>query len=133
MTFFFYSRYIDEMTYSLFIPEVKQNLTNPIDWSCRIYWLHLCKRRRSPSTTSVLDMTLNSIRWWGFSPGALRNMEYLFITTTLRSTWPREVVSVRVSSMGQIEQNNLLLGLMIIIKKNNIIILYYIILYYIIL
>ena len=40
----------------------------------------------APHPTNVLGMTLNCISWWGSSPGALENVEYLFITITSRST-----------------------------------------------
>ena len=35
---------------------------------------------------SVLGRTLNSIWWWGSSPGTLGNVEYSFILITLRFT-----------------------------------------------
>ena len=35
---------------------------------------------------SVLGITLNCIRCWDFSPGALGHVEYFLITITLRST-----------------------------------------------
>ena len=44
--------------------------------------------------------TLNCIWWWGFSPGALENVEYLFITISPRSG---VVIPVKVQSMDHIE------------------------------
>ena len=32
-----------------------------IGWGCRIHWLHLSRRVRTPAPTSVLDMTLNNL------------------------------------------------------------------------
>ena len=43
-------------------------------------------QRGNPHLTSVLDMTLNCIWWWSSIPGALGNVEYLFIAITPRYT-----------------------------------------------
>ena len=48
-------------------------------------------------------MTLNCIWWWDSSPGALENVEYLFIAVLQAPLWPGVVVRIRVPSMGQIE------------------------------
>ena len=37
-------------------------------------------------SAGVLGMTLKCIWWWGSSPEALRNVEYLFIAISPRST-----------------------------------------------
>ena len=55
------------------------------------------------SLYKCLDMTLNSIWWWGSSFWALGNVKYLFIVITPRFTLTRVVIFVRVLSMAQIK------------------------------
>ena len=44
---------------------------SPVGWGCRICWLHLYRRVRSPALlTSVQDMTPNCIWWWSSGPRA---------------------------------------------------------------
>ena len=49
----------------------------PVDWGCRIHWLHLCRGVR-----------LNQwvFWWWSSSNGALEKDEYPFIAIAPRST-----------------------------------------------
>ena len=61
----------------------------------------------------VLDMALNSIWWWGSNPGALKNMEYLFIVITPQSTLIWVDVLVRVPSINQTGLFNRLLRITI--------------------
>ena len=39
----------------------RESLFNPVGCGCRICQLHLCSGVRHPTSTSVLDMTLNFI------------------------------------------------------------------------
>ena len=68
--------------------------------SLSLYW---DSRIRLPPGTSVLDMTLNCIWWWGSSPETLENIEYLVNPLTPRYPLTRTVVPVRVVSKGQRE------------------------------
>ena len=43
---------------------------------------------------------MKTIGWWGYNPGALRNMEYTFIAII---PWPGVIAPGMVLSMGQIE------------------------------
>ena len=51
-----------------------------------VIWGH---KKQNKSYTSVLDLTLNCIWWWGSSSGELRRVEYSFIVITLMSTLTR--------------------------------------------
>ena len=44
-------------------------------------------QRSKITPTSVLDMTLNYIWWWGSSFRSLRNVDYHFITSRSTLTW----------------------------------------------
>ena len=57
---------------------------SPVGWSCRIYWLHLCKGV-TPPPTCVLGMTQNNLMV-GLQSRALGSMEYSFIAIALRLT-----------------------------------------------
>ena len=56
----------------------------PLDWDCRIHWLHLCRGVRPPQWVSWLWPL--RVWWWGPSnTGALGNTKYPFIAIALRS------------------------------------------------
>ena len=62
----------------------------PVGWICRIYKLHRCREvRPPPTTTSVLDMTLNNLMASQSNVGAKENIEYSFIAIVPRSTLAR--------------------------------------------
>ena len=88
-----------------FVNTPRINCNRNKNWGCRICWLHFCREinLKKNTSTSVLDMTLNCIWWWGFSPGKLGNIEYPFTAIFSGSLRPGVIVSDRVSSMGQIE------------------------------
>ena len=53
----------------------------PVDWGCRIHWLHLCRWVRLPKKCPGYDTKLSD-----GDAGALGNVEYPFIAITPRST-----------------------------------------------
>ena len=83
-----------------------------IGLGCRMHRINL-RRVRSWLPTSFLGLTLNCIRWWGFSPGALGNMECPFTAITPRLPLTEVITLFRILSMGQIELCNNLLGITI--------------------
>ena len=59
---------------------------SPINWSCRIHQLHLCRGVRLLPPLNISWIWHQIIWWWGSSPGALGNVEYSFIAVTYSST-----------------------------------------------
>ena len=66
----------------------------------RIHQMYLCREVRKPWQTNVLDMPLK-IWWWGYSTGALGDMERPFIALLPSSLWHGVLVPIKVSSMGK--------------------------------
>ena len=76
----------------------------PVGWGCRIHWLHLCRGVRPPARRHrVSQIWHKAIWWWGFSPGALIDVECPFLPLLPGPLWPGLVAPHRVLSMGQKE------------------------------
>ena len=74
---------------------------SPVCWSFKIGQLFHCREIKSPNTTSVLDVTLNCIWWWGSSHGTLGNVVNPFIAIMPRSTQTQSGSTCLVPSISQ--------------------------------
>ena len=81
----------------------------PVEWGCRIHWLHLC-RGIGPPPMSVLDMILNNLMVTVPVMLELWRMQSTSLLPSLPGPlWPGLVAPDRVLSMGQIEINCVLM------------------------
>ena len=83
-------------------------VSGPVSWSCRIHRLHLCRDVRLPQRVSWIWH--ETIWWWGScNAWALGNRSTSSLLSLLGSLCPRGVAPERALSMGQIEQNVIML------------------------
>ena len=84
--------------------EYTDSIASPVDWGCRIHWVHLCKEIRPTYPTSVLDITENNLP--GKFPGMLElwGMWSICSLPSLPSPfWPEVVTPDRALSISQIK------------------------------